>query len=54
LHRHLALGAEPEEALRAAVCAYLRGPNARRDIYFWAPLFMTSIGRLADPTKETA
>jgi hypothetical protein len=54
LHKHLVLGAVPEEALRVAVCAYLRAPNAQRDIYYWAPLFMTSIGRLFDATKETA
>src|SRR5262249_31072442 len=54
LHKHLALGLVPEEALRAAVRAYLQAPNARRDIYYWAPLFMTSMGRLAPPTKETA
>lgn len=54
LHKHLALGAVPEEALRAAVRMYLRAPNAQRDIYYWAPLFMTSIGRLSSPIKETA
>jgi CHAT domain-containing protein len=46
LHRGLASGAPPEQALQAAVCAYLNAPGAKRAIYFWAPLFMSSIGRL--------
>jgi CHAT domain-containing protein len=54
LHQHLAEGASPEEALRAAVCAYLRAPDGRRGVYYWAPLFMTAIGRLPDPIQEIA
>jgi hypothetical protein len=53
LHRHLAQGAPAEEALRQAICAYLRTPDAANGIYFWAPLFMSSIGRLPEPNQET-
>ena len=53
LHRHLAAGIVAEEALRQAVCAYLRTADAAQGIYFWAPLFMSSIGRLPEPLKET-
>ena len=52
LHERLASGARPEEALSEAVCAYLRTPDADDGIYYWAPLFMTSIGRLPDPIQE--
>ena len=48
LHRRLALGAAPEEALRGAVCAYLQLPGSQREIYYWAPLFLSSIGRLPE------
>jgi len=53
LHRHLALGAPAEEALRQAICAYLRTPDAAKGIYFWAPLFMSSIGLMTEPNGET-
>jgi CHAT domain-containing protein len=54
LHRHLSLGAPAEEALRQAICAYLRLPDAASGIYFWAPLFMSSIGLMTAPSEETA
>ncbi len=44
LHAGLAAGAAPEVALRDATCAYLQGPSAQ-SVFYWAPLFMTSIGR---------
>jgi CHAT domain-containing protein len=52
LHRHLALGAPAEEALRQAACAYLRTPDAAKGIYYWAPLFMNSIGRINESNRE--
>ena len=47
LHDGLAAGVAPDLALQAAVLQYLSQPDARRRIYFWAPLFVTSLGRLA-------
>jgi CHAT domain-containing protein len=52
LHERLAEGLPPELALQAAVRAYLHAPDARRESFFWAPLFMSSIGRLPHSTKE--
>jgi CHAT domain-containing protein len=46
LHRRLADGVPPEQALRAAIRAYLREPETKKAIYFWAPLFMSSIGHM--------
>jgi CHAT domain-containing protein len=51
LHDALARNIAPEVALRDAVCRYLRAPGAR-DVFYWAPLFITSIGRTG-PYKET-
>jgi CHAT domain-containing protein len=47
LHEGLAAGVAPDLALQAALLDYLAQPDARRRIYFWAPLFVTSLGRLA-------
>ena len=47
LHQGLAAGVAPDLALQAALLNYLAEPDARRGIYFWAPLFVTSLGRLA-------
>ncbi len=44
MHAGLAAGAAPEVALRDAMCAYLQGAAAQ-SVFYWAPLFMTSIGR---------
>jgi CHAT domain-containing protein len=43
-HQALARGVAPEVALRDAMCGYLQAPGAR-DVSYWAPLFMSSIGR---------
>jgi CHAT domain-containing protein len=50
LHRQLAGGACPEQALRSAIRAYLRMPEAKKAIYYWAPLFMSSIGHMPTPS----
>ncbi len=52
LHDGLAAGVAPDLALQAAVLQYLAQPDARRRIYFWAPLFVTSLGRLAGGPSE--
>jgi CHAT domain-containing protein len=44
LHAALARGIAPEVALRDAMCGYLRAPGAR-GVFYWAPLFMSSISR---------
>jgi CHAT domain-containing protein len=48
LHRRLAGGARPEQALQLAVCAYLQAPETKKAIYYWAPPFMSSMGRMRD------
>ena len=54
LHDGLAAGVAPDLALQAALVHYLAQPDARRRIYFWAPLFVTSLGRLAgSPHQES-
>ena len=54
LHDGLAAGVAPDLALQAALVHYLAQPDARRRIYFWAPLFITSLGRLAgSPHQES-
>ncbi len=52
LHDGLAAGVAPDLALQAALVHHLAQPDARRRIYFWAPLFVTSLGRLADPPSQ--
>ena len=52
LHRQLAAGAAPDIALQSAVCDYLKAPNFRPDVFFWAPLFASSLGRVTN--KESA
>ena len=52
LHDGLAAGIAPDLALQAALRHYLAQPGARRGLYFWAPLFVTSLGRLAAPGQE--
>jgi CHAT domain-containing protein len=54
LHRQLAGGARPEQALQAAICNHLRTPEAKKAIYFWAPFFMSSMGRMPNATPEEA
>ena len=46
LHQGLAAGLAPELALQNAMLSYLKRPDARRRIYFWAPLFLSSLGRV--------
>ena len=47
LHRRLARGDQPEQALQGALCAYLDTPGNNKAIYYWAPFFMSSIGRMS-------
>ena len=51
-HRHLASGKQPERALQVALSEYLEtaGPE-RRKIYYWAPFFLSVMGR-PDPKPE--
>jgi len=54
LHEGLAAGVAPDLALQAALLRYLAQPDARRAIYFWAPLFVTSLGRpVGAPGQES-
>jgi CHAT domain-containing protein len=46
LHDGLAEGAPPELALQKAYLDYLRRPDASRNIFDWAPMFHTSVGRI--------
>ena len=46
-HHAYADGAVPEVALRKAVQAHLADPRRRRDVFYWAPLFMSSLGARA-------
>ena len=46
LHEGLAEGAPPELALQKAYLDYLRRPDASRNIFDWAPMFHTSVGRI--------
>ena len=52
LHEGLAAGVAPDLALQAALLHHLAQPGARRGIYFWAPLFVTSLGRLDASGQE--
>ena len=52
LHEGLAAGLAPDLALQAALRHHLAQPGARRGIYFWAPLFVTSLGRLDASGQE--
>jgi CHAT domain-containing protein len=49
LHEGLAAGIAPEIALQQALLAYLHLPNAYANIFFWAPIFLNSIGCGAEP-----
>lgn len=51
LHAGLSAGLAPEVALRDAMLDYLKRPDARRRIYFWAPLFLSSLGSVV-PERE--
>jgi hypothetical protein len=46
-HREYADGAVPEVALRKAVQAHIANPRRRHDVFYWAPLFMSSLGARA-------
>lgn len=45
VHERLAAGDPPEIALQAALRSYLARADAERDIYFWAPFFLSGMGR---------
>jgi CHAT domain-containing protein len=47
-HRHYAAGRPAETALQLAIKEYLRDPPLRQqEIYYWAPYFISSLGRVA-------
>lgn len=48
-HRAYAGGATPEAALQAAVVAHLADPRRRKGVFYWAPFFVTSLGRRGPP-----
>ncbi len=50
-HRAYAGGAAPEEALQAAVLAHLADPRRRRGLFYWAPFFVSSLGRREAPPE---
>jgi CHAT domain-containing protein len=45
VHRHLAAGQAPECALQLAITEYIAGEEFDNDIYFWAPFFLSVVGR---------
>ena len=47
LHRRLARGDRPEQALQGALCTYLDTPGNDKGLFYWAPFFMSSIGRMS-------
>lgn len=44
-HRAYAGGAAPEAALQAAVVAHLAAAQRRKGVFYWAPFFVTTLGR---------
>ena len=44
-HRHFAAGEPAETALHQSIKAYLDDPNSRKSVYYWAPYFISSVGR---------
>ena len=44
-HRAYASGVAPERALQAAIRAHLADAGRRRDAFYWAPFFLSSLGR---------
>ena len=45
-HRAYAGGAAPDKALQAAIVAHLGNTERRRDVFYWAPFFLSSLGKL--------
>jgi CHAT domain-containing protein len=53
MHERLSRDARPEDALREAVREFIAAPpEDKQGIYYWAPLFMSSIGRVSSEQKE--
>lgn len=44
-HREYAGGSAPDKALQTAIVAHLRNTERRRDVFFWAPFFLSSLGK---------
>jgi CHAT domain-containing protein len=44
LHAGLATEIPADIALQNALVSYLKRPNARRNVFFWAPIFLSCIG----------
>jgi CHAT domain-containing protein len=47
VHRAYAGGAPPDDALHEAILAHLANPDRRRDVFYWAPFFISALGRKA-------
>ena len=45
LHEGLAGGVAPDLALQEAMLNYLGRPDTPRDVYVWAPMFLSCVGR---------
>ncbi|MDQ6620680.1 MAG: CHAT domain-containing protein [Pseudomonadota bacterium] len=44
-HRAYAGGATPDNALQTAILAHLDDTERRRDVFYWAPFFLSSLGK---------
>jgi CHAT domain-containing protein len=53
-HRHLAAREAPDLALQAAIVGYLSSarPARLRKLYYWAPFFLSALGRAEESTIE--
>jgi CHAT domain-containing protein len=52
LHRQLATGQSPETALRSAILEYLRTARVgNRQSFYWAPFFLSAVGRPVVPSS---
>jgi len=44
-HKGLAAGIPTDIDLQNALVSYLKRPKTRRNVFFWAPIFLSCIGR---------
>lgn len=44
-HRAYAGGAAPDRSLQTAIVAHLHNAERRRDVFYWAPFFLSSLGK---------
>ena len=51
-HRAYAAGAAPEEALQSAVNAYRGERHGARGVFYWAPFYLSGLGRSPAPARS--